>query len=98
MIIKQVLTALETAVSPVIKVLGQNEHFKAIVLGFKKDMILKEHQTNVPAKLVIIEGSVNYKEEGRNVILSKFEELDIPVNVTHSVEAIKDSICFLIRG
>lgn len=98
MIIAEVLTALETATGPVVSIMQKSEHFKVIVLGFKKGMILKEHQTDVPARLVVITGAVTYKEADRTIGISTFDELDIPVNVMHSVEALEDSICFLIRG
>lgn len=98
MTIEGVLTALETATAPVVRIIQKGEHFKVIVLGFKKGMILKEHQTDVPAKLVVIAGRVSYKEADRIVGVGRFDELDIPMNVLHSVEAMEDSICFLIRG
>ncbi|HEY5327303.1 MAG TPA: hypothetical protein VIJ27_09910 [Mucilaginibacter sp.] len=98
MIIQEVLFKLKSATTPVLKILQSNDHIKVIVLGFKKKMILKEHQTDVPAKLIAIDGSVIYKEAGRIVTMNKFEDVDIPIYVIHSVEAIEDSICFLIRG
>jgi quercetin dioxygenase-like cupin family protein len=97
MIIKNVLSLLENASGPVAKPLQHGEHGKVIVLGFKKGMVLKEHQTNKPTKLVIIDGSVIYRRAEAWVVMNKFEEMDIPVNVPHSVEALEDSICFLIQ-
>ncbi|MCO5948590.1 hypothetical protein [Mucilaginibacter flavidus] len=98
MIIQEVLFQLKSATSPVFKILQSSDHVKVIVLGFKRGMILKEHQTAIPAKLIIIDGSVIYKEAGRTVTMNKYEDVDIPINVTHSVEAVEDSICFLIKG
>jgi quercetin dioxygenase-like cupin family protein len=99
MIIKEVLAQLaQSQEGPVIKVLENGEQFKVIVMAFKKDMVLKAHQTSVPARLVVIEGRVNYLESERSVILSKFEDLCIPVNVQHSVKALEDAVCLLIKG
>ncbi|GAB2977544.1 hypothetical protein GCM10027049_10890 [Mucilaginibacter puniceus] len=98
MIIQKVLQQLENSTSPVIKVLQRGEHFKVLVLGFKKGMILKEHQTNITSKLVIVDGSVVYRKGNVALNLNKFDEIDIPINVPHSVEAQEDSICFLIQG
>jgi quercetin dioxygenase-like cupin family protein len=61
-------------------------------------MVLKEHTTTVPARIVIVEGQVIYKEAERTVNLFKLDDSEIPVNVLHSVEALEDSICFLIQG
>jgi len=98
MIVKEVKSELKDATAPIIKVLQKSEHVKVIVLGFKKGMGLKEHKTNAATKLVVIEGSVNYIEGGASVIIDSFEDMDIPVNTPHAVEALEDSICFLIQG
>lgn len=98
MIIQEVLSQLESATGPVVKVLQRSDHVKVIVLGFKKGMVLKEHQTGVTTKLVIIEGSVSYRQAEKTLALNKFDDLDIPVHIMHSVEALEDSICFLIQG
>ena len=99
MIIKDILAQLEQAQNgPVIKVLEKGEHFKVIILAFKKGMELKAHCTPIPARLVVINGEVNYLETDRSLILTKFDDLPIPVNVQHSVKALEDSLCLLIQG
>ena len=100
MVIKDVLEQLANQDNhqPSIKILRKGKDYKVIVLGFKKGMILKEHSTPIPAKLVVIEGKVNYKEVDKALVLDKFDELDISVDVIHAVEALEDSICFLIQG
>jgi len=98
MIIEQVLTALETATAPVVKVFQQNTQFKVFVLGFKKGMVLKEHDTDVNTNLVVIEGTVEYRGADRTLLLNKFDEINITQKVLHSVVALEDSICFLIKG
>ena len=98
MILQDVAAALTEAAGPVIKVLVKGEAVKVIVLGFKKGMVLKEHKTGVSTRLVVIDGQINYFSVKGTVILNKFEDLDIPTNEPHSVEALADSICFLIQG
>ncbi|GAA4095242.1 hypothetical protein [Mucilaginibacter panaciglaebae] len=98
MIIPEILSLLETAETPVIKILQQQASGKVLALGFKKGMILKEHQTAVPAKLVVIEGTVLYRQGEKSITLNKLSDLDIPVKITHWVEALQDSICLLILG
>ena len=98
MIIKYVLSLLENASGPVAKRLQYGGHgSRVIVLGLKKGMVLKEHKTNTPTKLVVIDGSVIYRKTEAWVVMNKFDEMDIPVNGPHSVEALEDSICFLIQ-
>lgn len=100
MIIKEVLAQLENQNTdrPAIKIYQKGEGYKIIVMAFKKGMILKEHATPIPAKLLVLEGKVNYKEASRNLVLDKLEELEIPINVIHAVTALENSICLLIQG
>jgi len=99
MIIKEVLAQLEeTQKGPVVKLLEKSEQFKVLVLAFKKGMELKAHHTPIPARLVIVEGKVTYFEADRSQVLSKYDDLSIPINVQHSVTALEDSVCLLIQG
>lgn len=98
MIIQEVKAALAGADKPIVKVLQKTENVKIIVLGLKKGISLKEHQTSVITKLVVIEGNIIYREGSASVMIDRFEDIDIPVNTPHAVEAMEDSICFLIQG
>ncbi len=98
MILKEIIALLENATHPVARALHKGEHFKVLAIGFKKGMILKEHQAHLPAKLFVINGQVVYKENEVSTTLSAFEEIEIPVNILHSVEAVEDSLCILTQG
>lgn len=98
MVIQDVMAALSEAAGPVVKVLVKGDQSKTIVLCFKKGMTLKEHQTGVKTRLVVIEGQINYFSAHGTVMMNKFDDLEIPVNIPHSVQALDDSICFLIQG
>lgn len=95
---KDILKKLENAVNPVVHVVQNTSCSKVIVIAFKKGMVLKEHKTDVTAKLLVIKGSVIYKEESQRTELFLYDEKDIPVTVLHSVEAIEDSLCLLFKG
>ncbi len=98
MIIKDVLAQLDHASHPVMKRLHGNDSFNVSILGFNKGMILKEHKANKPTKLTVVNGGVLYKEEGRTVTLMRYDELEIPIGIIHSVEALEDSICIFTQG
>jgi quercetin dioxygenase-like cupin family protein len=98
MIINDVLQQLETSTHPVAKALHKGEHFKVLVMGFKKGMVLKEHKTSLPAKLTIFSGKVIYIEIGVSKNLNQYDETDIPVGIVHSVECTEDAICLLTQG
>lgn len=98
MIIQDVALQVEAAEAPVIKVLQNQVSGKVLVIGLKKGVSLKKHQTAVPARLVVIEGKVVYQQDDTSVTLDKFSDLAIPVNILHAVEALENSICLLIIG
>ncbi|MGN6396730.1 MAG: hypothetical protein ACTHMI_14260 [Mucilaginibacter sp.] len=98
MVIQDVVAELKDSASPIVKILVKGNSAKAIVLGFKRGMTLKEHKTAVNTRLVVIDGQINYISVNGKVTMNKFDDLEIPVNVPHSVEALEDSICFLIQG
>nr|WP_067054047.1 hypothetical protein [Mucilaginibacter sp. L294] len=98
MIIKNILNELITSARPVARVIKSNSHFKSLVIGLKTDTIWTDHKAPLPTTLLVIEGSVIYKETNRQVILHKHDNFDIPVDITHSLYAVDDSICILIQG
>ncbi len=98
MTIKEIKEKLKTSDNPVAKSLHHGTDFNVLFIGFKQGMVLKEHKAHIQSKLTVLEGVVNYKEENRVVKLMQYDEVDIPVEITHSVEAIEDSLCMLIQG
>jgi hypothetical protein len=98
MMIKEMLEGLENASGPVVKMLQKGPQHKVIVLGFRKGMVLKEHKTPFIAKLLVINRCIRYREAGRDIILDKYADLDIPVNIVHAVEALEDSVCLLMQS
>lgn len=98
MTIKQVKKELKASNHPVAKSLHQGVGFKVLIMGFKRGMILKEHKAHIRSKLTVLEGAVIYKEENRVVELEQYDELEIPIDVKHSVEALEDSLCLLTQG
>ena len=98
MTIKQILKDLESAKRPVAKVLQSGTNFKVIAIGFTKNMVLEDHKTDIPAKLIVLGGKVVYKEGEKMVMLSQYEETPIPAGVMHSVTALEDSLFLVIKG
>lgn len=98
MLIKDILTELETATHPLAKALHKGEHFKILVIGFKNGMVLKEHKAHMPSKLTVMDGTVEYRQGEEIVVLNKYDSFDIPVEEVHSVWAKEDSLCLLTQG
>lgn len=97
MTIKKMRERLEKSEHPILLVLHSTKNFRVLLMGFKKEMILKEHKTPSYTKLTILEGEVTYSEGDKDIVLQQYEEHIIPVNIIHSVKANSDSICLLTQ-
>ena len=97
-VIKNIKEELLTKAGPVVKQLHSNESFKAILIGFNKETTLKEHKAFWPSKLTILEGNVNFVQEGISTQLGQYDTQDIEVGVLHHIEATADSLCLLTQS
>ncbi|MEO9803959.1 MAG: hypothetical protein ABJF04_11950 [Reichenbachiella sp.] len=98
MVLKSILEELKTSNRPVAKALHKTSQSKTICIGFNKGMMLKDHKAHRPTVLVVIAGEIRYTEEENSQVLSRLDEFNIPVEVTHRVEALEDSLVLLLQG
>lgn len=98
MIIKNIIAQVETSNRPVAKILKHSGNSKAIAIGLKKGMIWPDHKTSVPTMLIVADGLVTYREGNKAVVLEKYDNFDVPVDITHALEAQEDSLCILLQG
>lgn len=61
-------------------------------------MVMKEHKAGVTTKMTVFSGTVVYLEKQKSVRIDTSDEIDIPADVVHSVEAIDDALCLLTQG
>lgn len=83
---------------PITRVVEQGRDFKMLGIALSKGVNLKEHMTKIASKLVIVEGTVLYREDAKAAMLDVFEEFQIPINKMHSLYALEDSLCLLIQS
>lgn len=98
MIIQEIQEKLMSAAKPVARLYYKSGDVKTIFIGFKKDMVLDQHKTHQPARLMVITGKVRYVQAGETTPLNKYEYKDIPVDIMHEVHADEDSLCILVQG
>lgn len=96
--ITKIISDLKTASHPIARALHKGEHFKVLMLGFNKGMLLKDHKAHITSKLTVLYGSVIYKKDNKEIKLLQYDEVEIPIEIIHSVEAIEDSLCILTQG
>lgn len=97
-IIKDILARLENMAHPVAQVLQKGDSYRIIAIGFRKNMILNDHKASMPSVLTVLNGKVNYQINNESTILLQYDQVEIPVGIIHSVEALEDSLCLLTQG
>ena len=60
MLVKEILSELQTATKPLVRKFEQEEGSHVLAIGLKKDVILKEHKSDIPARILVIKGAVTY--------------------------------------
>jgi len=98
MIIKEIKKRIETSDHPILRSLHQGTGFKVLAMVFKEGMVLKEHKAHIRSKLTVLEGCVHYEEADRSIKLEQYDEVEIPIEIVHSVKADEDSLCLLTQG
>ena len=97
-ILKEVLKEVESAKKPVVKKLQEGKEGHVLAIGMQAEVVLKEHKSDIPAKIVVIKGQIAYNAGDNQKIISLYEEHDIPVAEYHWVQALKDSLFLVIKG
>jgi quercetin dioxygenase-like cupin family protein len=94
----EILAEVKNASKPVTRLLRSGDGYKMMGMAFLKEMELKEHHSAKPAKLIVLQGSIDYTEGTIVTRLNAFEEIEIPVNAKHSVVCAEDALCLLVQG
>ncbi len=98
MTIKEIKEQLKNSDKPVAKSFHIGDKFKVLLFGFAKGMKLEDHKAKHPTKLLVLEGDIIYHQDRKDIRMKQYDEVAIPVNVTHSVGALKESIVLLTQG
>lgn len=93
------LNALHRADKPLsVKVLFKGEEGVTRSLHIKKDGLLPEHTTSMPAILVCVTGKVTYEDEsGYQTVLEPGNFQTIEPNIKHWVKGLDDSQLLLMK-
>ena len=97
MLIKEILSELPTATKVLVKRFEQEEGSHVLAIGLNRDVILKEHKSDIPARILVIKGAVTYISGEKRTRLDLFDEHIIPVGEYHAVEPHEDSIFLVIK-
>ena len=77
---------------PTIQVLFETESGKEIRIAFKKQQVMKKHQTPFPIVVEIFEGQIEFGVEDIVHILKKGDLVALEGGIPHDLTAVEDSI------
>lgn len=97
MLVKEILSELPNATKPVVRKYEQQEGSHVLAIGLGKDVILKEHKSDIPARILVIKGRIIYVAGDKRTSLELFDEHMIPIGEYHSIEPQEDSIFLVIK-
>ncbi|QIE60905.1 hypothetical protein G5B37_09150 [Rasiella rasia] len=91
----EVAEKLKKSDVPVVKKIHDANGTKILAIGLRRGVSLAKHKAPCKARLLVIKGEVDFNTEEESMRFACYESYDIPMNVTHSVEAWDDAICLL---
>lgn len=97
MLVKEILSELSSAKKPVIRKFEQEEGSHVLAIGLNRDVILKEHKSDIPARILVIKGAITYVAGENRTNLQLYDEHIIPIGEYHAVEPHEDSIFLVIK-
>ena len=97
MLVKEILSELPTATKPLVRKFEQENGSHVLAIGLKANVVLKEHKSDIPARILVIKGAINYVVGGTKTKLELHDEHVIPIGEYHSVEPLEDSIFLVIK-
>lgn len=97
MLVKEILSELPDATKPVVRKFEQQDGSHVLAIGLKEGVVLKEHKSDIPARILVIKGAIKYITGSGSTQLGLFDEHIIPIGEYHSVEPREDSIFLVIK-
>lgn len=77
---------------PAVEILLETAFTKEIRLAFKRNQVMKQHQTPLPIVVEIVEGHIDFSVEAEILSLHKGDLVALEGGVPHSLDAKQDSI------
>lgn len=98
LVLNHIAETLATSEKPVIEQIYDKEGKKLIAIGLKKGVEFPEHVAPAKAKLMVVQGEVDFNTETRSYRLERFDSFDIPMDIKHAVVGVDDAVFLLLLG
>ena len=81
---------------PFVLSVRKTESVNIFAVGLIKDQVLAKHKTQLPALLIVLQGSVLVRINSEEVRLATLDTYQIPVDVEHDVSGLNEKNIFLL--
>lgn len=98
LVINEIADALSKSDIPIIKQVYDKGGNKLLAIGLRSGVLFPEHLAPSQAKLMVIQGEIDFKTATDTYRFERFDSFDIPMDVKHSVLGVFDSIFLLLLG
>ena len=95
-ILNEVAEKLKTSDRPVVQKIYSANGTNLIAFGLKKGVELTEHTAPCKAKLMVIQGVIDFHINEKTLRFNVQDSFEIPVNIKHAVVGVEDAIFLLI--
>ena len=96
MTLNEISESLANSEKPLIKQIYHKAGKKMLAIGLPSEVELPEHVASSEAKLMVVQGEIDFNTETHSYRLERFDSFDIPANIKHSVVGVFDAIFLLL--
>ena len=87
---------LKDSDKPIVEKIYNERGTKLIAVGLKKGVELAEHTAPSKAKLIMVQGEVDFNMKNESFRFAALDTYDIPLNVKHTVVGVEDAVFVLL--
>ena len=98
LVINEIAEALSKSDVPIIKPIYDRAGNRLLVIGLRSGVTFPEHLAPSQAKLMVVQGEIDFKTATDTRRFEHFDSFDIPLHVKHSVVGVVDAIFLLFLG
>ncbi|MDB9954051.1 hypothetical protein OAD49_00635 [Flavobacteriaceae bacterium] len=96
LVINEISESLSESKKPLIKQIYDKAGKTLFVIGLRRGVELPENLTNSKAKIMVVQGEIDFNTATSSYRLERFDSFDIPPEVKHSVVGVFDAIFLLL--
>ena len=96
LVINEISESLSKSKKPLIKQIYDKADKTLYVIGLRSGVELAEHQTTSKAKIMVVQGEIDFNTATSSYRLERFDSFEIPTNTKHSVVGVFDAIFLLL--